>query len=272
MHAHNEEMRSCYERIDAETRAAAASTPPEPTAPNAANAAPLMPVCDACHGTGISGNERTYDINTGTYTETDTPVHCYTCDGTGRLRATREGFPPIIRPGHLGADESLPAYAWPGGYPLAYYPCTYRAAEHAEMIGDVLCPDCATAELHADEPDESLCFISQIEEEVSESNLTCDNCNAVIAYQTYCHDCRESVDCDDDHPFHLCPATEPYTVRFLTHCPGSDWITWEGAYPVEGPDHARSIATALRNTGNAAFVHVQPSRLDFPPVISEEEE
>jgi hypothetical protein len=270
MHAHNEEMRSYYERIEAETRAAAAS---EPTAPNAANAAPLMPICDACGGTGISGNERTYDINTGTYTETDTPVHCYTCDGTGRLRATREGFPPIIRPGHLGADESLPAYAWPGGYPLAYLPGTVFGDDLIDTGCVILCADCATQSLHnPDEWTDEEAMASVLEDGDLEQNTVCDGCNAVIAYQNWCHDCGESVDCDDDHPFHLCPATEPYTVRFLTHCPGSDWITWEGAYPVEGPDHARSIAAALRNTGNAAFVHVQPSRLDFPPVISEEEE
>jgi hypothetical protein len=243
---------------------------PEPPAPNAANAAPLMPVCDACSGSGMS--RMVWENTDG---------QCAVCNGTGRLRGTREGFPAIIRPGHLGADESLPAYAWPGGYPLAYYPCTYsppfdkilndgtpyHADEHAETVGDVLCPDCAAADLHADDPDDDMCFIALIVEEVSDSNLTCDQCSAVIAYQNYCHDCGESVDCDEEHPYHLCPKTEPYTVRYLTHCPGSDWKTYPKT--AEGPDDARRIAKNF--LPEAAFVHVQPSRLDFPPVIEEED-
>jgi hypothetical protein len=235
---------------------------PEPPAPNAANAAPLMPVCDACSGSGMS--RMVWENTDG---------QCAVCNGTGRLRGTREGFPAIIRPGHLGADESLPAYAWPGGYPLAYYPVDERRGG-TDLSGDVLCPECATAELHA-------AATSDLDWERTdtgmhaeccgnsdwESNLACDNCYRVIQYQTYCHECQESVDCDEDNPYHLCPKTEPYTVRYLTHCPGSDWKTYPKT--AEGPDDARRIAKNF--LPEAAFVHVQPSRLDFPPVIEEED-
>jgi hypothetical protein len=57
----------------------------------------------------------------------------------------------------------------------------------------------------------------------------CDGCNAVIAYQNWCHFCQASVDVDEDHP-HVCrplkwsfvasytktapwPLTERYATR-----------------------------------------------------------
>jgi hypothetical protein len=264
--AHNEEMRTYYERIDAETRKAVMAS--EPTAPNAANAAPLMPACDHCHGTGI-WERWGADVDKSP---------CPFCDGTGRRRGTREGFPAIIRPGHLGADESLPAYAWPGGYPLAYMPGTVIqfgvSPSDDDLINTnavILCAECATQSLHnPDEWTDEEAMTSVLEDGDLEQDTVCDGCNAVIAYQTYCHECRESVDCDESNPVHLCPATEPYTVWYLPTVPSDEWKAFR--YDPEGPEKAKEIAHSLRVQGLAAFTHVQPSRLDFPPVIEEEEE
>jgi len=38
---------------------------------------------------------------------------------------------------HRDSTDSLPSWAWPGGYPLAYF----------TQEGSVLCPECATSEL-----------------------------------------------------------------------------------------------------------------------------
>lgn len=35
------------------------------------------------------------------------------------------------------SDDKLPAYAWPGGYPIVYY----------TRVGEPMCPECATKEL-----------------------------------------------------------------------------------------------------------------------------
>lgn len=234
-------------------------------APNAANAAPLMPACQMCHGTGIEPKRMSH----GLYAPVEIGGgNCWHCDGTGRERGTREGFPIIIRPGHLGADESLPAHAWPGGYPLAYMPGTVFGEDLIDTACVLLCANCATHSLKTDEWADDEAMTSVLEDGDLEQNSVCDGCSAVIAYQNWCSDCGESVDCDEENPFHLCPATEPYTVRYLTHCPGSDWII----APIDsfGPDDARKTAADVRYMFGAAFVHYQPSRLDFPPAIEEE--
>lgn len=75
------------------------------------------------------------------------------------------------------ASEVLPAYGWPGGYPMAYYPM----GNH-DLTGDVLCADCARKELH---DDRTARLVAQCEDSYegndSYDHLTCDQCNAVIA-------------------------------------------------------------------------------------------
>lgn len=231
------------------------------TAPNAANAAPLMPVCDVCHGAGI--NEP--------YRAGEPAQRCYPCNGTGRLRITHEGLPRIIRPGHLGADEQLPAYGWPGGYPLVYLPGTVYpgVGSDDDLINTnsiILCAACATQSLHnPDEWSDEEAMTSVHEDGDQEQNTVCDGCNEVIAYQNWCHDCQDSVDCDEANPVHLCPKTEPYTVRWLETVPSDNWHTSVNT-SLFGPDIAKEYAAALRQSG-AAFVHVQPSRLPFPPTL-----
>lgn len=67
-------------------------------------------------------------------------------------------------------NGSLPAYAWPGGYPL-FYLCA---------DGGILCPQCANRESavrKADEhPDYDQWRIVAVEVNWEDASLTCDNC------------------------------------------------------------------------------------------------
>ena len=76
-------------------------------------------------------------------------------------------------------DENgkLPAYAWPGGYPL-YYLCA---------DGGILCPQCANkesavreAEEHPDYPDDDQWRIVAADVNWEDSSLTCDHCGQRI--------------------------------------------------------------------------------------------
>lgn len=73
--------------------------------------------------------------------------------------------------------EVLPAYAWAGGYPMAYYPM-----DDHDLTGDVLCADCARRELY---DDKTARLIPQCEDSYegndSYDHLTCDQCSTVIA-------------------------------------------------------------------------------------------
>jgi len=76
-------------------------------------------------------------------------------------------------------DETgnLPAYAWPGGYPI-YYVCA---------DGGILCPQCANkestvrdADEHPDYPDYDQWRIVAGDINWEDANLTCDNCGQGI--------------------------------------------------------------------------------------------
>jgi hypothetical protein len=86
-------------------------------------------------------------------------------------------------------NGTLPAYAWPGGYPL-YYLC-----------GDngILCPECANKESavregdeHPDYPDYDQWRIVAADVNWEDSSLTCDNCSKGIesAYAEQGRRCR----------------------------------------------------------------------------------
>lgn len=74
-------------------------------------------------------------------------------------------------------DKVLPAYAWPGGYPMAYYPMGDYG-----LTGDVLCADCARREL---QDDKTARLIPECQDSYegndSYDHLTCDQCYTVIA-------------------------------------------------------------------------------------------
>ena len=74
-------------------------------------------------------------------------------------------------------NGNLPAYAWPGGYPI-YYLCA---------DGGILCPNCANkesavrdADEHPDYPDHDQWRIVASGINWEDSSLTCDNCSQRI--------------------------------------------------------------------------------------------
>ena len=76
-------------------------------------------------------------------------------------------------------DENgrLPAYAWPGGYPI-FYLCADNG---------ILCPQCANkesavkeADEHADYPDFDQWRIVASDINWEDASLTCDNCSQPI--------------------------------------------------------------------------------------------
>jgi len=71
-------------------------------------------------------------------------------------------------------DGQYPAYAWPGGYPLAYMTAD----------GGCLCPDCANSkearEALADCPDDRQWLVTSWFIHYEGAPITCDNCGGQI--------------------------------------------------------------------------------------------
>lgn len=64
-------------------------------------------------------------------------------------------------------DDSLPAYAWPGGYPVYYI----------TKDNSILCPDCANNERPADiDESDNQWFIIAADVNYDDSRLYCDHC------------------------------------------------------------------------------------------------
>jgi hypothetical protein len=76
-------------------------------------------------------------------------------------------------------NGKLPAFAWPGGYPMAY----------VTEGGDTLCADCATAELtswrvnESDDPPAAWLSFGN-DTDYPETDERCDNCGRVICEGT----------------------------------------------------------------------------------------
>jgi hypothetical protein len=149
-------------------------------------------------------------------------------------------------------------YAWPGGYPLAYYPLSDRG----DLDGSVLCPGCAKTEYDAWEPDEwnpaPPTFHAEIEEEVHD-NIWCDGCRTVFIYQTWCDFCQESVDCDEAHPTHTCKP-----LKWSLETAYTGYVT-EHTRRYATREAARSMARYYRNRGYH-LVRVTPI---VPPIMPE---
>jgi hypothetical protein len=109
-------------------------------------------------------------------------------------------------------------YAWPGGYPIAYYPLSDRG----DLDGSVLCPGCAKTEYDAWEPDDRNPtpprFHAEIEEEVH-STIWCDGCSQPFIYQTWCDFCQESVDVDEENPHACKPLKWSFTAAYRREQP-----------------------------------------------------
>ncbi len=69
------------------------------------------------------------------------------------------------------AEEKLPSFAWPGGYPL-YYLCA---------DGGILCPDCANGDDVAQaDADDKQWHVTGVDVHWEGQPLTCDHCNGSI--------------------------------------------------------------------------------------------
>jgi hypothetical protein len=100
---------------------------------------------------------------------------------------------------HIGLrkawDELIPAYAWPGGYDVAYY------IEGAyDLTGDVLCADCAREFIRTNRPADGYDVpklaaesCDSYEGNDSADHLLCDECYRIIARAW----CREEGHRDD---------------------------------------------------------------------------
>lgn len=80
------------------------------------------------------------------------------------------GISDAVKP-YMRDDEKLPAYAWPGGYPIHY----------VTKDNGVLCPDCANNERPADlDENDDQWFIVAADVNYEDSELYCDHCNRRI--------------------------------------------------------------------------------------------
>lgn len=144
----------------------------------------------------------------------------------------------------------LDAYAWPGGYPIAYYPVD----EHGCTVGDVICAGCANAEADAGfDYANDAGFIAQIIEEAHNTEY-CDNCSDVIAYQNWCDFCQDSVDCDESNPIHTC---KPRKWLVTTHY---------DRHPSTKPFHTRQEARDYRNSFRYAR-HTRDLKMTISPIV-----
>jgi hypothetical protein len=89
------------------------------------------------------------------------------------------------------ADEVIdldlfPAYAWPGGYTIAYYPMN----AHGDLTGEVICAECARAEYRKDPEQQHHAAI--VEDSEHSTGLYCDGCNQPII-AAHCVDCSDDL-------------------------------------------------------------------------------
>ena len=134
-------------------------------------------------------------------------------DGSAEIQINGVGTAVMVERDDM--PPTFDAYAWPGGYPIAYYPLD----EYGSTTGGVLCPTCAAKE-YADWLDDRAATLAgdfpedapdmsehpkchaEIEQGVH-STIWCDGCSQPFIFQDWCDFCRESVDADEDHP-HVC--------------------------------------------------------------------
>lgn len=83
--------------------------------------------------------------------------------------------------------EACGSYAWPGGYPLAFYPCD----RHGDMAGVVLCLDCAKSSL---EDDDDFGILAEVEDSDQQyyGGVTCDGCGDPVV-EPDCPECGDSL-------------------------------------------------------------------------------
>lgn len=70
---------------------------------------------------------------------------------------------------HRNEDGTLPAFAWPGGYPIYYFTEDYG----------ILCPNCANTD-GSEDSDDPQWKLTAADIHWEGEPLTCDNCSAQI--------------------------------------------------------------------------------------------
>lgn len=83
--------------------------------------------------------------------------------------------------------EGCGSFAWPGGYPLGFYPCD----RFGDPAGVVLCLDCAKASL---EDDNDFGILAEVEDGGQQyyGGVTCDGCGDPIV-EPICPECGDSL-------------------------------------------------------------------------------
>jgi len=134
------------------------------------------------------------------------------------------------------ASYLFPPYAWPGGYPVAYYP----ENEDGDIVGDVVCADCRQQEWVEDQ---TTTAHAEIEEEAYERALTCDGCACEIVPQQ-CRLCHDPI---DELPY---DQTDRELPRFASdyyvahgHCVARSVQDHRDAKPYRDPAHKTGKGT-----------------------------
>ena len=102
---------------------------------------------------------------------TPTPKHVLRDEHGGLFYETRDSAEDMIKHGCTFSHLEWPSWAWPGGYPIAYY----------TRDGGFLCPKCANENLNLtlDKDYDQWCIEAQ-EINYEDNDLQCDNCYANI--------------------------------------------------------------------------------------------
>jgi hypothetical protein len=183
-------------------------------------------------------------IPSGPFTgETGELVFRYS-DGSADVRFPESGITEIPRE-HM--PPAFDAYAWPGGYPIAYY-----------ADGSIICAECAAKDYADDGTTTEGFALSE-----AHHDEVCDGCGTVIMYQNWCDFCQDSVDVDEDHP-HVCRPLKWQVWTQYRNNPG-EFPEYPSLKRCATREQARSYARSYRRIGYA-IVRVSPI---VPPILPE---
>ena len=103
---------------------------------------------------------------------TPSPEHVLVSEHGGLFYEGRGSAENMIKYGCTFSHLEWPAWAWPGGYPIAYY----------TRDGGCLCPTCANENMNLtlDKDYDQWCIVAQ-EINYEDNDLQCDNCSERIA-------------------------------------------------------------------------------------------
>ncbi len=101
--------------------------------------------------------------------------------------------------------DACGSYAWPGGYPIVFYPVDEYGSSH----GDVLCFACARDTL-AEPVEDDAGVIAEIEsgDQQCYGGVTCDQCYQFIVEAV----CPECLDAFDDKPRLYATSVDAHTI------------------------------------------------------------